>query len=162
MRLAGRTRKSLLVTHIVAAGVWIGLDVAMAVPVLTALGTGDQQTRAASLQALRLVTVWPMTVAGLVALATGVLLGLGSRYGLVRYWWVLVKLVLTLVLCTLIVTALRGGVAEAADAGRVLATGADLPWTARDMVFPPIVSTTALLAAFLLSVFKPWGRVRRS
>ena len=162
MRLAGRTRKSLLVTHIVAAGVWIGLDVAMAVLVFTAMGTGDQQTRAASLQALRLVTVWPMTVAGLVSLATGVLLGLGSRYGLVRYWWVLVKLVLNLVLCTLIVTALRGGVAEAADTGRVLATGADLPWASRDMMFPPIVSTTALLAAFLLSVFKPWGRVRRS
>jgi hypothetical protein len=30
-----------------------------------------------------------------VALASGVLLGLGSKYGLVRYWWVTVKLIRT-------------------------------------------------------------------
>jgi hypothetical protein len=30
-----------------------------------------------------------------------------------------------------------------------------------DLVFPPIVSTGALLFAMVLSVFKPWGRVRR-
>jgi hypothetical protein len=28
------------------------------------------------------------------------------------------------------------------------------------LIFPPIVSTTALLVAMLLAVFKPWGRIR--
>jgi hypothetical protein len=27
--------------------------------------------------------------------------------------------------------------------------------------YPPIVSPTALTIAFLLAVFKPWGRIRR-
>jgi hypothetical protein len=30
------------------------------------------------------------------------------------------------------------------------------------MLYPPIVSPTALAVAFVLSVFKPWGRVRRN
>ena len=29
-----------------------------------------------------------------------------------------------------------------------------------DLVFPPIVSPTLLLVAFVLAVFKPWGRIR--
>jgi uncharacterized membrane protein len=160
-RLGGRTRKAVLVTHVIAAGVWLGLDVAMAVLVFTAMSTDDRQTAASALQALQLVTVWPMLTAGLLALASGVLLGLGSKYGLVRYWWVLVKLVLTVALCTLVLFALRGGVDEAAAAGRAMAAGVTGVWNTGDMAFPPIVSPTALLIAFLLSVFKPWGRVRR-
>jgi hypothetical protein len=30
-----------------------------------------------------------------------------------------------------------------------------------DLIFPPIVSTSALLIAFVLAVFKPWGRIRK-
>jgi hypothetical protein len=31
-----------------------------------------------------------------------------------------------------------------------------------NLLFPPIVSSTAVIVAMTLSVFKPWGRVRRS
>ena len=29
------------------------------------------------------------------------------------------------------------------------------------LIFPPIVSTSALLSATVLAVFKPWGRIRK-
>jgi hypothetical protein len=56
----------------------------MAVLVFTALTTDTTTTRATSFQALELVAVWPLLVTGLVCLASGVLLGLGDKYGLVR------------------------------------------------------------------------------
>ena len=31
-----------------------------------------------------------------------------------------------------------------------------------DLIFPPVVSPTALLVAMVLAVFKPWGRIRPS
>ena len=37
-RLGNRLRKTVLLLHIVAGGTWFGLDVAMAVLVLTAIG----------------------------------------------------------------------------------------------------------------------------
>lgn len=161
-RLDGRLRKTVLLLHIVAGGTWFGLDVAMAVLVVTAIGTDSAAVRAYTLQSLELITVWPMFSVAMLSLITGIQLGLGSKYGLVRYWWVAIKLGLNLVLATLIVTSLRGEVAEGADLGRRLALGANLDWDFTDMLYPPIVSPTALAVAFVLAVFKPWGRVRRS
>jgi hypothetical protein len=160
-RLGKRTRKGVLLVHIAVAGAWLGIDVVMGVLVFTALLTDDPQTAATSYQALQIFAVWPLLTAGLLCLASGVLLGLGTKYGLVRYWWVAVKLVLNIVLTTLVLFALRPGVAEAAEYGRGVERGLAGP-APTDMIFPPVVSTTALLIAMILSVYKPWGRIRRS
>jgi hypothetical protein len=133
----------------------------MAVLVVTSAVTDDDRTRAVCYQALKLVTVWPMTVAGLACLVTGVVLGLGTLYGLLRYWWVAVKLVLNVVLTVLVLVALRPGVDEVADRGARLLDGEAVATAIGDLAFPPIVSPTVLMVAVVLSVFKPWGRIRR-
>ena len=148
-RLGARLRKSTLVVHLVSTGAWIGIDVVMGVLVFTAMLTGDGAVRMLCLQVLSLVTVWPMLSAGAVSLLSGLLLGLGTKYGIFRYWWVVIKLVLNVVLMLLVFFLLRSGVAEAAHSG-----------TVGDLVFPPIVSPLALLLAVILSVFKPFGRIR--
>ena len=84
-RLGARMRKSVLVVHIVSAGVWIGIDVVMAVFIFTALLANDDNTKALCYQALELFAVWPLLTTGLVCLASGVVLGFGTKYGLVRY-----------------------------------------------------------------------------
>jgi hypothetical protein len=159
-RLRGRARKTVLVLHIASAGAWLGIDVVMGVLVFTALLTGSDRTKALCYQALELFAVWPLLAAGLLCLATGLLLGLGSKYGVVRFWWVAVKLVLNIVLSSLVLVALRPTVADAAArAGDFLAGGApDLGVGA--LIFPPVVSTSALMFATVLAVFKPWGRIR--
>jgi len=160
-RLGARTRKAFLVLHIVSAGAWIGIDVVMGVLIFTPLLTDDTQLAAICYQALQIFAVWPLLTTGLVCLASGVVLGLGSKYGLVRYWWVAVKLVLNLVLTSLVLFALRPGLTLAAEHGRQLAAGTATGGASTDLLFPPIVSGLALLVAVVLSVYKPWGRIRR-
>src|SRR5829696_1539323 len=159
-RLGARTRKGVLVVHIVSAGVWIGIDVVMAVFIFTAL-LADDNTKALCYQALELFAVYPLLTAGLVCLASGVVLGLGTKYGLVRYWWVAIKLVLNIVLTALVLVALRPEVTEAAEQGRQFAAGAPASLAVGNLIFPPIVSPTALLIAVALAVFKPWGLIRK-
>jgi hypothetical protein len=158
-RMRPRTRKGVLVAHIVAAGAWIGLDVVLGVLVFTPRFTSDEALAALCYQALPLLT-WPILLSGLACLATGVVLGLGTHHGVVQYWWVLVKLVLNVVLTLLVLVLLRPGLDEAARVGRQLAGGGAAvdPGT---LVFPPIVSGTSLVIATALAVYKPWGRVRR-
>ena len=160
-RLGARTRKSVLVVHIVSAGAWIGIDVVMAVVVFTGLLSDDDDTKALSFRALELFAVWPLLAAGLVCLLSGLVLGLGSKYGLVRYWWVAGKLALNLLLTGLVLVGLQPAVADAAGRARQFSAGEAVSLAVKDLIYPPIVSPAALLIAVLLAVFKPWGRIRR-
>lgn len=159
--LGRRARRATLVLHIASAGVWLGLDAVMATLVVTSVATDDTRTRAVTYRALELVTVWPMTIAGLTCLLSGVVLGLGTKYGLLRYWWVAAKLAINIALSTLVLFALQPTITEFADRGDALLNGETMPSTLGDLAFPPIVSTTALLVAIALSVFKPWGKLPR-
>ncbi|MGN9778866.1 DUF2269 family protein [Micromonospora sp. H33] len=160
-RIGPRLRRVLLLLHIASAGAWLGFDIVLGLLVLAAFGPGDDLGAAAALTSTGYFATWPLATIGLVCLATGVLLGLGTKYGLVRYWWVAVKLVLNVVLVTLVIALLSPGVRELTEGTRAsLADGRPLP-ELTDMAFPPIVSTTAVLVAMTLSVFKPGGQVRR-
>jgi hypothetical protein len=158
-RMRPRTRKGVLVAHIVSAGAWIGLDVMLGVLVFTPLLTSDTAVAALCYQAMPLL-FWPILVSGLTSLLTGVVLGLGTHHGVVRHWWVLVKLVLNVVLTSLVVVLLGPAMDDAAEAGRRLAAGDPVGIDLANLVFPPIVSGTSLVVATVLAVYKPWGRVR--
>src|ERR687889_1702505 len=157
-RLGARMRKSVLVVHIVSAGVWIGIDVVMAIVIFTALLTNDHNTRALCYQALELFAVWPLLTTGLVCLASGVVLGIGTKYGLVRYWWVAIKLVLNILLTALVPIALLPEVTKAAEQGWRFEAGEPASLVVGNLIFPPIVFPTALLLATGLGVVQPWGR----
>ena len=158
--LGATARKTILLVHIASAGAWLGIDVVMTVLVFTALGSDDDGTKALAFRALELVAVGPLLATGLLSLLTGALLGLGSRYGLVRYWWVAVKLALNLLLTGLVLVALAPEVAAHAEAARRFAAGEPASLAVGQLIFPPIVSPAALLVAMALAVFKPWGRIR--
>ena len=158
-RLGARTRKSILLVHIASAGTWLGIDLVMAILVVTALRTDDPRTKALAFQALELVAVWPLLVTGLVCLLSGVLLGFGSRYGLVRYWWVAVKLVLNLVLTGWSCSPGPPGGPPMPSRPAVPGPGSGDPG-GRDLL-PADRVPDGLLVAFVLAVFKPWGRIRK-
>jgi uncharacterized membrane protein len=160
-RLGPRTRRAVLVAHIASAGAWLGVDVAMAVLIVTAMTTHDVATQVFTLQALELVAIWPLLTCGVVCLLSGVALGLGSKWGVLRYWWVAVKLVLNLVLTGLVLVSLQFEVTEQADRARRLAAGEAVAFDLDNLIYPPTVSPTLLLVAITLSVVKPWGRIRR-
>ena len=155
-------RKATLVVHIVSAGAWIGIDVIVGVLVGIGFFTSDPSAQGLAYQALGTFAVGPMLTTGLFTLASGLLLGLGTRYGLVRYWWVVVKLVINVVLCVLIVFALEPGMAEIVEHGRILASGGESPLDVSTLFFPPAVSLSTLTFATILAVFKPWGRLGSS
>jgi hypothetical protein len=157
-RLSARTRKIVLLTHIAAAGAWLGMDLVLGLLVVTAFTAGALQASAAA-ASIASFTTWPLITVGLLTLATGVLLGVGSKYGLVRSWWVLVKLVLNVVLVALVMLVLAPGTEVLAGTALESLGAGTAPELTATLVFPPIVSSTAVILAMTLSVFKPWGRV---
>jgi hypothetical protein len=150
-RLSGDLRKWTLMTHLVSSVGWIGADLVFLILSVTGFTSDDRGLQAACYRAIGSFAVWLLLPVGLLSLMTGLILGIGSKYGLLRYWWVLAKLV-----------ALRPVVGHAATAsGRVDPTLAHrLGAAPRSLLFPPVVSITTLSVATYLGVFKPWGRTR--
>jgi hypothetical protein len=162
MRLSARARKLVLLVHIAAAGAWLGLDLVLGILVVTALTSPDSTGAAAAAASIATFATWPLVVVGLVTLLTGVLVGFATKYGLVRYWWMLVKLVINVVLVVLVVIVLSPGVTALGEASRAALEEGVAPSVTGTLLFPPIVSSTAVIFAMTLAVFKPWGPVRRS
>ena len=159
LRLPPRWRKTVLILHILSGVGWIGVDFALLPLAVTGLTTDSGQTAAASYRAIALLVPWTIPVLSLLILATGVTLGLGTRWGLLRHWWVATKLVISLLLTALVFIALLPAVASlevtSATTGDEVRAALDDPAM---FLYPPVVSCTLLVVSSILSVTKPWGR----
>ncbi|MFD9120825.1 hypothetical protein ACFU6M_12595 [Streptomyces bottropensis] len=154
-RIPARLRKSILVTRVVAAGAWIGIDVSAVLVAVGWVREGDDRTAVYGVLADFFVVPLLLSalVAGSICLGTRVLLGMATKWGLVRYRWVAVKLVLNVIACVMLPVFL-GPITE-------LATGEQ---PVQDIWFVAFLAATAVVLlsfAMVLSVFKPWGRVRK-
>jgi hypothetical protein len=160
MRFAPRWRKALLVTHVVASVGWLGADAVLLVlgiagrAGLSGLAGADPAVVYPAAELVCVVLVVPLS---LLAWLTGVVCALGTRWGLLRHWWVLAKLATTTLMAVLVLVALTPGVRAAAQAAQSLSTQ-----ERSQFVVPPSVACALLVLNVAMSVYKPWGRVGRA
>jgi Predicted integral membrane protein (DUF2269) len=151
IRLRPGARRALLTVHIIA-GVGLLGDVGAVLAVnIRAATTDDAQLAAAAYELLAMFTVLFGIPLSLTALVTGVLLGLSSKWGVLRYGWVAAKLGL-LVGVILVGSLVLGPGTEAMRAGTGGAEARLIAGSAYDVA--------ALALATGLSVFKPRRRRR--
>ena len=151
IRLRPAARRLVLTAHIVAGVGLLGSVGAVLAVNVRAAATSDPELAAASYDLLAMFTVLFGIPLSMTALASGVLLGLASKWGVVRHGWVAAKLVL--LLGVILVGALvLGPGTEAMRAGDGGAEARLIAGSAYDVV--------ALLASTGLSVFKPRRRRR--
>lgn len=153
-------RRTVLAVHVLCGAGWMGLDLGLMVLVVTGASSGSGPTVAAAYTAVRLVVpiVVPVLATGM--LLTGLLLGWGTKWGLLKWTWVSVKLLIGLVLTVLVFALLLpGALSIPPELGGAAAEVRDaVGGAARDLLFPPVVSFAALGVALVLSIWKPWGR----
>jgi len=161
-RLTPLMRKALLVLHVIAGIGWIGVDIALLVLLFTARTSNDAALVMSGFNAIGLIVPAAVPPLSLSILVTGLILGMGTRWGLVRYWWVLVKLLLSLVMTVLVffslVPTVRGIAVLSTTTMSADSVRASLGALPTMLLFPPSVSLLMLSVASILSIFKPWQR----
>ena len=159
-RLTKTARRVVRLAHLIASLGWIGVDVVFGVLAVTGFISQDLGTVAASYLALDIFVVPLLLLFGLTTLGTGLVLSIGSGWGVIRYWWVAAKLLINVILSGLVLFLLAPRLASAgAEATRIDDSLWDrLAGIPVDLLFPPMVSGVALVAASVLGTFKPWGR----
>ncbi|MFS8203208.1 DUF2269 family protein (plasmid) [Streptomyces sp. CWNU-52B] len=157
MKLNRPARRATLVVHVAASACWLGLTLGLLALGITAATTGSAETVEASVRAMKTFTDWLLLPLAFLTLLSGLVLSLGTPWGLARHRWVYTKFWLTLATVTATVFALRPGVGSAVTA---VSAGGPLP-DSGDVLFGPIVSLSAYLFMTVISVVKPWGLTRR-
>ncbi|MZD04252.1 DUF2269 domain-containing protein [Streptomyces sp. SID5785] len=157
VKLQRRPRRALLVVHVAASASWLGVTLGLLALAVTATTTGSGPAVEASARAMKLFADWLVIPLALLTLLSGLLLSLGTPWGLARHRWVYVKFWLTLATTAASIFALRPGVNEAVT---TLASGHGLD-RPTDLLAGPIVSLTSYVFMIAISVLKPWGLTRR-
>ncbi len=154
MAMTPGLRRFALAVHLTFSVGWIGAVVAYLALGVAAVTSRDAQTVRAAWIAME-VTGWYVIVPlALAALLTGLVMSLGTPWGLFRHYWVLLTLVLTIIATVVLllhmptVSALAA-VARAADGADLGGLGGDLPH--------PGVGLLVLLVITGLNVYKPRG-----
>jgi hypothetical protein len=146
-RLGRNGRRAVVTAHVLAACGWFGMAVLVALAPIAAAQTADTAL-ASALHRLVGTAVWVTAPTGLVALATGIVLGVGTTWGVVRHWWVMAKLVIDVAIVVTDVALVR-----------VVAHTAFRTGSAPVPLYGSTIAHVVLLAtATVLSVYKPGGR----
>jgi hypothetical protein len=153
-RLRRPAYRFFVIAHVASSVAWLGLSLSLLVLGARATTTADPAVQFAAGTAMDALASTLAIPIGAVAIATGVVLMLGTRWG-PSYKWVLVKLVATVLAFAATVFALRPGL----EAAAATLDPAQLQVLDDQVIAAPIVSSAVYLGATILSYVKPWGRL---
>src|SRR5215212_8163986 len=161
-RMPPRLRKLVLTVHVVISVGWIGIEAGLLALGLAGLYTRDPEVLRTAYVAVGLFGGIFLVPVSIGALITGVLLSVGTPWGLIRHYWVLVKFVLTVALTVGGILVLNQKLQEAAvrvsEVPLSTLTSADVGTLRFQIVAAVSVALLLLITATALSVYKPWGR----
>jgi hypothetical protein len=153
-------RKLALTAHVVSSVGWIGAVTCFLALAMAGLANDDGLVAPAAYVAMDLTYRYVIVPLGLASLLTGFISSLGTEWGLVRHYWVLVKLLLTIPLTVLMLVHMRPVryLANAAAEGKL--SIADLGGLRIQLVADSGTALLALLVAMTLALYKPPGATR--
>lgn len=146
-----RVRRLALTAHIASSVGWLGTAVAYLALVAAALTSDDGELVRAAYRALEPITWFAIVPLAVASVVTGLAQALGTSWGLFRHYWVVFKLLFTVLATIVLLLNTRSVTALAADAdaagvgglyGQLLHAGGGV---------------VVLLLTTILAVYKPRG-----
>ena len=155
-----RLRKVALIAHVTFSVGWLGSVAAFLALAIAGLNSRDAQIVRATYLAMELVGWFVIVPLSLASLLSGLVQSLGTVWGLFRHWWVVLKLVMT-VLATLVLLIHMRPVGHLADAVRAATlAGGELHGLRVQLIADASAAIVVLLITTTLSIVKPRGLTR--
>jgi hypothetical protein len=157
MTMTPRLRNFALTAHVTSSVGWLGAVAGFFALAVAGLTSQEAQRVRAAYVAMELITWFVIVPLSLASLLTGLVQALGTRWGLFRHYWVLAKLLIT-ILATLILLLHTHPISYLARvaAETTLSTG-DLRPLRIQLVADAGAALLALLVTTTLAVYKPRG-----
>ena len=158
MTMALDLRKLTLTVHVIVSVGWAGAVAAFLALAVAGVVSPDIQLVRASYLAMDLTYRTVVIPLGLASLATGLVSSLATEWGLLRHYWVLVKLVLSIPAAMLMLVHIQPVGHMAAAAAATMLPSDDLSGLRMQLVVYAGAALLVLLVVTALSTYKPRGR----
>ena len=155
--MAPRVRKFALAAHLTFSVGWIGAVFAYLALGVAAVTIQDVPTVRGAWTAMELIGWFVIVPLAIASLLTGVVMALGTKWGLFHHYWVLISFGLTVV-ATIVLILHMPTVSLMADVARK-AEGPQLTELGGDLLHPGL-GLLVLMTIQVLNVYKPAGMTR--
>ncbi|MCX6044198.1 MAG: hypothetical protein NT075_03740 [Chloroflexi bacterium] len=160
MIMSSRLRKFALTAHVIVSVGWLGAVASFLALAIAGLTSHDAQLMRAAYLAMDLTTWFVIVPLALASLLTGLIQSLGITWGLFRHYWVLAKLLIT-ILATVILLLHTQPIGLLAGVARTTSLfSGDVSRLQIQLVGDAAAALLALLVTTVLSVYKPRGMTR--
>lgn len=160
MTMTPGVRKFVLAAHVTSSVGSLGAVAVFLALAIAGLASRDEQMVRAAYIANGLIAWYIILPLILAALLIGLVQSLGTQWGLFRHYWVLAKLLLTIVTLYVLLNQMEGISQMAAVAAETTLSSADLLGLRRSLRTHATGGLLVLLALVALSIYKPRGMTR--
>jgi hypothetical protein len=157
-RMSPRARRIWLTLHVGFSVGWLGVALTMTALAVIGWAADSHAMRHGAYEVLHVIDLAVAIPSMALSIATGLVVSLGTKWGLVRHWWVLTKFAIS-VSIPLLAGTVESALADELARRTVDPTGQPAG-TGIALVACLGGFTVALWTATILSVAKPWGRTR--
>lgn len=157
MMMGPRLRKFALTIHVVSSVGWLGAVSAFLALAIAGLASADPQVVRAAYLAMDTTAWYAIVPLALASPVTGIVQALGTTWGLFRYYWVVVKFVLTIPATLILLLHMHPIEQMSLLAAQATLSAADHQSLRIQLIANAAAAILVLLVATALSVFKPAG-----
>ena len=145
-----RLRKFALTAHVTTSVGWLGAVAGFLALAVAGLTSRDDQTVRAAYIAMELIGWFVIVPLSLASLLTGLVMSMGTRWGLFRHYWVLAKLLITVLAVVILLVHMQPVSHVAGVARETTLSGENLRGLRVQLVADAGAALLALLAATVL------------
>ena len=157
MTMTRGLRKFVLTAHVTFAVGWLGAVAGFLALAIAGLTSEDAQMVRAAYLAMELTARFVIVPLSFAPLLTGPVLSLGTPWGLFRHYWILAKLLITILSTIILLVHMQPISYMAGAAAETTLSSDDLREPRIQLVVAAGAGLLALLVATTLSVYKPRG-----
>lgn len=156
-----RISKLVLTSHITFSVGWFGAVAVFFALAITGLTTIDNQISRSALLAMELTAWFVIVPFCLTSLFTGIIQAMGTKWGLFKHYWIVVKLFLTITSTILLLLHMQPISYLASVATDPAFTNSQYNGQLINIISKTGAAILVLVAITTISVYKPWGKIKK-
>ncbi|MEO6671055.1 MAG: hypothetical protein ABIN36_16355 [Ferruginibacter sp.] len=158
--MTARSSKLVLTSHITFSVGWLGAVAVFIVLAITGLTTMDNQLSRSVLIAMDMSAWFVIVPFCLASFFTGLIQALGTRWGLFKHYWIVVKLFLTIAMTILLLLHMQPISYLANVATETSFQNSRYAGQLLDIITKAGAAILVLVFITTISVYKPWGKIQ--